>query len=270
MTYIYALIDPSTNQCRYVGKADNPVRRLQRHLQKKRLQDATYKAAWLRQVVEKGLAPEMLVLEEVPKDTWKESECFWIGYFRMIGAQLTNGTSGGDGGCFKGSANPMFGRKGPAHPAYGKPRPKDVVDKIRAKQVGRKRKLDPEALERIKEANRRRTGEKNAFYGRTHSEETKKRWSEKRKGAKLTDYQLKRLADGRSKMIEKRRLTCTVDGVTKSVVEWSKLSGVAADTIKRRLFRLGWSPKNAVFTDPQKYKQRASTPPPRKNGFIQP
>jgi hypothetical protein len=40
--------------------------------------------------------PEIIVLEEVGQD-WESSEQFWIAYFKMIGARLTNLTMGGEG-----------------------------------------------------------------------------------------------------------------------------------------------------------------------------
>lgn len=80
--------------------------------------------AWLLNLERLGLAPEIIVIEEVPPGgDWVEAEQFWIGYFRMIGADLCNHTIGGEGQTgykqppemiakrvMRGSANPNFGR----------------------------------------------------------------------------------------------------------------------------------------------------------------
>lgn len=247
MTYIYALVDPRTQQCRYVGKADDPVRRLQRHLQKKRLQDRTHKATWLRSVVAAGFWPELFILEAVPKHGWAQAEKFWIAYLRMVGAELTNGTHGGDGGSFKGEKNPMHGRKGALHPCYGKPRTKEVIERIRAAQKGKKRNIKPEVAEKLRAMAKARTGEKNPFFGKKHSEETRLAWSKKRLGTKLTQYQKDRLSVGREKTLKNRRLKFTVGSETKTLNEWSDLCGIRAGTIKSRIHRDGWSVEEALL-----------------------
>lgn len=39
----------------------------------------------------------------------------------------------------------------------------------------------------------------------------------------------------------------TVDGVTHTVAEWSRITGIKAGTIQQRLYK-GWNPKEAVYT----------------------
>lgn len=95
-TNIYILIDPTTNQIRYVGKANNIKERLQNH--KNRCRDAnTYKRHWINKLRLKGLYPELEVIDIVPISEWKYWEKFWISYYKSIGCKLTNTTSGGDG-----------------------------------------------------------------------------------------------------------------------------------------------------------------------------
>lgn len=48
-------------------------------------------------LLERGLEPQMWVVEFVDKDTWQERERFWIAEFTRMGAALTNLTEGGDG-----------------------------------------------------------------------------------------------------------------------------------------------------------------------------
>jgi group I intron endonuclease len=96
MTYLYALIDPLTNECRYVGKADDPKRRLKNHLGHIK-RDVGHKVNWIKALRATGSKPEMVILEQVPKIHFAEAEQWWISYFRYLGANLTNITIGGDG-----------------------------------------------------------------------------------------------------------------------------------------------------------------------------
>lgn len=95
-TNIYILIDPITNEIRYVGKANNVKERFKNH--KNRCRDTnTYKRHWINKLRLKGLYPELEVIDIVPISEWHYWEKFWISYFKSIGCRLTNTTSGGDG-----------------------------------------------------------------------------------------------------------------------------------------------------------------------------
>lgn len=93
-TFIYVLIDPETQEVRYVGKANNPQVRFGSHLRDKQ---NTHKTNWIRKLQSKGLKPLMEVIEEVPYEQWKEREMFWIAFYQAQGCNLTNSTGGGDG-----------------------------------------------------------------------------------------------------------------------------------------------------------------------------
>lgn len=96
-TSIYGLVDPRTNELRYVGKTIQPLNdRLRIHLYDARRGLKRYVCNWIRQVLRDGLEPEIFEIESVQED-WIEQEQFWIAYFRYIGARLTNGTIGGEG-----------------------------------------------------------------------------------------------------------------------------------------------------------------------------
>jgi len=96
-TYIYALVDPDTDGVRYVGKADNPRKRLETHLAGYE-PHATHKSNWIKSLLAQGKQPELMILEEADADTWQEAEKRWIAYFRKVGVSLTNTTDGGEGG----------------------------------------------------------------------------------------------------------------------------------------------------------------------------
>lgn len=96
-TFIYALIDPNTNQVRYVGKSDNPEKRLSRHLgffEPK----STHKQNWLKSLMENHQEPILKILEEVDQPVWKDAERKWIKFYKDQGVVLTNTAEGGIGG----------------------------------------------------------------------------------------------------------------------------------------------------------------------------
>lgn len=95
--YIYGLFDPETKLLRYIGRTRNPEQRLYQHLYQHRnwKGDETHKIHWLSFLLERGLEPEMEILDECPEDDIEELkrlEEFYINYFKFLGAPLTNGT----------------------------------------------------------------------------------------------------------------------------------------------------------------------------------
>ena len=96
-TFIYALIDPKTDEVRYVGKADNVKSRFQSHIREAKSGKHSHKCAWIRQVLDSGNEPKLHILEEVDKDSWKKAEIYYIEEFKKLGANLTNIAKGGEG-----------------------------------------------------------------------------------------------------------------------------------------------------------------------------
>lgn len=97
-TFIYGLIDPRCQAVRYVGKADDPAKRLTGHLGKQSLSKSDYKSRWLNKLLSLGLTPTLVILEEVEYLDWQAAEQRWIAHFRAAGNRLTNGDDGGNGG----------------------------------------------------------------------------------------------------------------------------------------------------------------------------
>jgi len=104
-TFIYALNDPRTGECRYVGKADNPFKRFKKHLLGAAT-SSTHKNCWILGLKAMGLTPTMDILDEVPKSQWQLWESEYIKVFRMVGVRLTNLVEGGLGG-----GGPMSGKR---------------------------------------------------------------------------------------------------------------------------------------------------------------
>jgi hypothetical protein len=94
VTAIYGLLDPETRALRYIGKANKPRARLATHLRESRRR-ATPVACWVRSLTAKGMAPEMVVLEE-PCADWIVAERRWIARAREMGVNFLNLAEGGD------------------------------------------------------------------------------------------------------------------------------------------------------------------------------
>lgn len=190
-SYIYALSDPISGEVRYVGKSFDPEGRLDGHIKDCR-RGNTYSARWIRSLINRGLTPNLNILEKVPGlDSWEAREIFWIATLRKAGCRLTNLTDGGEG-LKKGFKNrpevlyrwveaarirkPMT----PEHRAniaaskIEKLRPEYMKDAIRRKLVGRK--LSPEHRAKVVAAldkNRSWSEERKAKWGRQLSDKYK-------------------------------------------------------------------------------------------------
>jgi len=117
MSYIYKLIDPITNEIRYVGKTDKElsIRKNQHIRDSKRYNN--HKSNWIKLLIREGYEPIIELIEECDNDKWEEREIFWISQYD----NLTNGTLGGDGcvpteetieklrKCNSGENNPRYG-----------------------------------------------------------------------------------------------------------------------------------------------------------------
>ena len=93
MTYIYALICPLDGMSKYIGKANNPEKRVLDHMQDMR--GIVYeKAMWIKKLKLAKKKPILEILEQVEIDKWQNAEEFWISYFKVIGCNLFNKRSG--------------------------------------------------------------------------------------------------------------------------------------------------------------------------------
>lgn len=95
---IYLLRDPRDGRVRYVGKAVDPVRRLRQHLAPFKLQARTRKNSWLKGLLASSQRPLLEIIDRVESELADEAERFHIFMHREFGADLTNGTEGGEGG----------------------------------------------------------------------------------------------------------------------------------------------------------------------------
>lgn len=182
LNLIYALVNPATRECRYIGKTRQGLKaRLRRHMMDAARSPGARKCtSWIASLVSAGLRPEILEIENCGEQ-WEDAERFWISYLRMAGANLTNMREGGGGEnrCSPKSetrakisaaakrqfANPAaraaaadYARAGWKDPAYVKSRREKVMviqssDAYRAQQSASKRKnwQDPSYVAKVKQ-----------------------------------------------------------------------------------------------------------------------
>ena len=89
---IYALSDPVSGIVRYVGKSNDPAKRLGAHMSSS--DTRTRKRAWLSRLRSQGLRPTLIILEVCERRSWEDAERCWIAHY---GEQLYNIDHGGRG-----------------------------------------------------------------------------------------------------------------------------------------------------------------------------
>ena len=88
MFYIYELIDPSTNEVRYIGQTVDAYERLYNHLEEAKYGNS-HKNKWIRKLVKNGMRPILNVIDEIESDIYFW-EMFYINLYRSWGIRLTN------------------------------------------------------------------------------------------------------------------------------------------------------------------------------------
>lgn len=173
---IYGLYDPESDELRYVGQTINPPsQRLAAHLAPSSLRNShTYLANWLRCVLQRGLKPEMRVLDFAKDQHELDAlEIAYIAWGRVVGVRLVNTASGG-GGLFGFSPSAETKEKIAAK-QRGVPRAKHTIEwKIAQSQRMKNRPPNPELLMKMRQSR----------IGSHHTSETKAKISLSKKGQK--------------------------------------------------------------------------------------
>lgn len=132
-SFIYGLIDPRTNQIRYVGQTTSGFGRLKSHMKVSYIKHTINRnVGWMKGLLSSGYKPEMIVIEEAAPDRLDDLEIFYIAYFRMIGANLNNHAEGGVKN--RGWKHSEEWKKRMSETKVGKPMPAGHANKIRAGQ----------------------------------------------------------------------------------------------------------------------------------------
>lgn len=94
--YIYVLIDPRTDEVRYVGKTIQKLNeRLKCHCNEK---EKSHKNNWIAELKKHKLKPIIKTIETCNDEDWPEREKYWIGFYKDSGCKMTNSHVGGMGG----------------------------------------------------------------------------------------------------------------------------------------------------------------------------
>lgn len=96
MTYIYALFCPIDGLMKYIGKANNPQRRVKDHMFDIRGMTSE-KVEWIGQLRKNKKKPILEILDHVDVDEWEFWETFYIQYFKGLGIKLINSNRTGNG-----------------------------------------------------------------------------------------------------------------------------------------------------------------------------
>jgi len=94
-TFIYSLSDPITGDIRYIGKANNPKKRVLDHIKENKTSNKSHKISWIKSLLSKGLLPIVEIVDEIPKLEWEFWEQYWISQFKSWQFNLTNISPGG-------------------------------------------------------------------------------------------------------------------------------------------------------------------------------
>lgn len=230
---IYTLLEPGTNDIRYVGVTHRaPRQRLCEHISKAncRARGRSHRECWIRSLLKRGLRPAVEVIERGEGEAWPEVEMKWIAIYRSLGARLVNATDGGDGTSgHKWSAEERAAigertrnihrgmKRTPESRAlmsetqkriYARMReegttrpPRIVTDELREKLsvAQRGKKVSPAARARMSERNKQRgaeTREKLRQAVLRRPEEVRQAFAQANKGRKFSDEHRAKIAEG--------------------------------------------------------------------------
>lgn len=190
--YIYALIDPKSDEIRYIGYTKNLGRRLSGHLTDK---SSTHKTNWIKSLIKKKQRPLIEIIDEVSESEKNFWEQHYISLYKSWGVRLTNSTEGGDGGGRLGKKSKKSSLKkrrrtlklkkkipGYIAPSYRKKTRQEQLLTLTSESVRRKavetRRKNYSEWHSIETKKKISIGNKGKFV----SEETRRKQSQKRKG----------------------------------------------------------------------------------------
>lgn len=199
-TNIYALVDPRTNQIRYIGVTKNSLKsRLNCHIRQAKQNPGIgnkHKNYWIRQLLQNDLAPEIAIIEKCNNSKSAfAGEVWWIELLTKLNYPLVNIAKGGDKPpSWKNKKHSEITKKKQSksirayyanneHPSKGTNHTKNHRDRIRASRKKNGTKSNPETMLRKRASNpnwflnlskaqkkRFANPNNNPMYGKRHTE----------------------------------------------------------------------------------------------------
>lgn len=195
---IYKITRKDTGQA-YIGLSENIEDRWYNHIHSPSLKHSYIDRAIYKHGEDKF---HLEIIEELPNDRalLMEREEYWIAHYNTYEDDFHyNLTPGGDfcpmkipeiAAKLSGDNNPMFGKKGEEHPAFGYKHSIEAREKISKAHKGKK--LSEETRKKLSKA---LSGENHPMFGQKLSEEIRKKMSEAHKGKKLSEETRKKMSE---------------------------------------------------------------------------
>tara|TARA_R110000868_G_scaffold328122_2_gene589042 strand:+ start:2439 stop:3227 length:789 start_codon:yes stop_codon:yes gene_type:complete len=205
---IYVLIDPKTNEIRYVGQTVKQLSvRLNSHIYRAKNSGnkTTHKNTWIKSLLKEELKPIIKLIDVVDENHWKEIEKNYISSYKEKGCNLLNISEGGDSGSMPGQKRVWRSeedynqwlskvRESAKNRVITDDERKKMSENCKKTHLGRKRSDETKNKLSIT-----KIGDKNPMFGKKHSEERKKEISEFHKGKILSEITKKKIGDSKTK-----------------------------------------------------------------------
>lgn len=94
IAYIYALLDPITDEVRYIGKTVNPKYRLQQHIHESKTIN-NHRGNWIKSLLREDKKPILKILKICPLSDFEKYETEYIKFYKSN--NLTNSDESGQG-----------------------------------------------------------------------------------------------------------------------------------------------------------------------------
>lgn len=88
--FIYGLRCPNCGQIMYVGKAIDPMQRLQEHIAESQQRRKTRKEKWIASLLDQGLTPAIVAIDICSLHNWRTVEQKWISHYESLNPDLCN------------------------------------------------------------------------------------------------------------------------------------------------------------------------------------